>query len=662
MLATPTQRITEAARADHADLDLRSSAELVSLMSAQDATVPWAVAAAGDEIAAAVDEIVERMPRGGRLIYVGAGTSGRIAAVDAAECESTFSMPAERVVALVAGGTAASALEQEAAEDDADAGARELERLAPGPNDVVVGISASGRTPYVLGAVRAARDAGSVTVALVCAPGSELAALADRAIEVVVGPELVAGSTRLKAGTAQKLVLNMLSTVSMIRLGKTYGNLMVDVAADEREAARARARDRAGRNRRRGRAGRRGARGRRRERQGRDRLAARRGRRGRRARTPRVVPRQRARRAAMRLGVEAALVDGKLVPGDVEVRDGRIARYGIRRGNGRSGIAAPGFVDLQVNGFGGVDFATADAAGYERAGEALLETGVTAYLPTLITAPEPALAASLREVPRESRGPRVLGVHVEGPFLAAARMGTHLLEGRLDPDPDVLERLLDAGPVRLVTLAPELPGALELIDLLLARGVAVSCGHTDATAEEAEAAFDRGALAVTHLFNAMRPFRHRDPGIAGAALVRDDVVIQLILDGHHVADETALLVWRAAAGRLALVTDAMAGAGQGDGSYRLGDVEVEVRDGSARSSQDVLAGSVLTMLQAVRNLHALGVPLADALSAATAVPARVVGELEVGRIERGVRADVVVLDDNLEVDRVLVGGEALVAA
>ena len=231
LLVAPTERITEVARADHADLDLRSSAELVALMSAQDATVPWAVAAAGDEIAAAVDEIVDRMLRGGRLIYVGAGTSGRIAAIDAAECESTFSMPVERVVALVAGGTAASALEQEAAEDDADAGARELERLAPGLDDVVVGVSASGRTPYVLGAVRAARDAGSLTVALVCAPGSELAALADRAIEVVVGPELVAGSTRLKAGTAQKLVLNMLSTVSMIRLGKTYGNLMVDVAA-----------------------------------------------------------------------------------------------------------------------------------------------------------------------------------------------------------------------------------------------------------------------------------------------------------------------------------------------------------------------------------------------------------------------------------------------
>jgi N-acetylglucosamine-6-phosphate deacetylase len=363
----------------------------------------------------------------------------------------------------------------------------------------------------------------------------------------------------------------------------------------------------------------------------------------------------------MRLGVEAALVDGRLVPGDVEVTDGLVARYGIRRGNARRGIAAPGFVDLQVNGFGGVDFATADAAAYERAGEALLETGVTAYLPTFITAPEEALVAALREVPRAAPGPRVLGAHVEGPFLAAARMGTHLLEGRRDPDPELLERLLDAGPVRLVTLAPELPGALELIDVLGSRGVAVSCGHTDATAEEAEAAFDRGALAVTHLFNAMRPFRHRDPGIAGAALVREDVVVQLILDGHHVAPETALLVWRAAAGRLALVTDAMAGAGQGDGRYRLGGVEVEVRGGSARSAEDVLAGSVLTMDQAVRNLHALGVPLADALGAASAVPARVVGA-DVGTLRRGGPADVVVLDDSLDVVRVLVGGEERVAA
>jgi N-acetylglucosamine-6-phosphate deacetylase len=363
----------------------------------------------------------------------------------------------------------------------------------------------------------------------------------------------------------------------------------------------------------------------------------------------------------MRLGVEAALVGGKLVRGDVEIADGLVRRYGLRRGNGR-GIAAPGFVDLQVNGFGGVDFATADAVGYERAGEALLETGVTAYLPTLITAPEEALLAALREVPRTARGPRILGAHVEGPFLAAARMGTHLLEGRRDPDLDLLERILDAGDVRLFTLAPELPGALELIDALSARGVSVSCGHTDATAEEAEAAFDRGARSVTHLFNAMRPFRHRDPGIVGAALARDDVIVQLILDGHHVAPETAILVWRAAPGRVALVTDAMAGAGQGDGRYRLGDVEVEVRGGSARSSEDVLAGSVLTMLEAVRNAHALGVPLAEALDAATAIPARVVGARDVGVLDRGTPADVIVLDDSLELARVFVGGEELVAA
>jgi N-acetylglucosamine-6-phosphate deacetylase len=362
----------------------------------------------------------------------------------------------------------------------------------------------------------------------------------------------------------------------------------------------------------------------------------------------------------MKLGVEAALVDGRLVPGDIEVADGCIVRCGVEAPGGR-GIAAPGFVDLQVNGFGGVDFAAADAAAYAKAGEALLECGVTAYLPTLITAPVEALEAALREVLRSAPGPRVLGAHVEGPFLAPDRMGTHTLSARRDPDAAVAQRLLDAGPVRLMTLAPELPGALELIELLHARGVGVSLGHTNATAGEAEAAFARGVRTVTHLFNAMRPFRHRDPGVAGAALARTDVVVQLIVDGHHVAPTTARLVWNAAAGRVALVTDAIAGASIGDGRYRLGDVEVEVRDGSARRSDDVLAGSVLTMIEAIRNFHALGVPLADVLDAATRVPARVVGA-PVGTLEPGARADVVVVDDNLEIERVLVGGEERVAA
>jgi len=384
----------------------------------------------------------------------------------------------------------------------------------------------------------------------------------------------------------------------------------------------------------------------------------------------------------VRLGVRAALVDGVVVSGDVEVVDGRITAYGLPSSNGR-GIASPGFVDLQVNGFGGVDFLDADTDGYARAGEALLETGVTAYLPTLITAPEERLIAALGEIvqgtPPVSRpggagfaqaasilengaGPRILGAHVEGPFLSPRRLGTHPPSARRDPDPALLERLLAAGPVRLVTLAPELPGALDLVDLLVAHGVAVSVGHSDASADEATAAFDRGVRTVTHLFNAMRPFTHRDPGVAGVALARPDVTVQVILDGVHLAPDTVRLVWRAAAGRLALVTDAVAGAGvSGDGSYRLGDVAVEVRDGVVRRDDGVLAGSVLTMIDAVRNLHALGVPLEDALEAATAVPARAIGA-EVGRIEVGAPADLVVLTEELTIQRVLVGGEARVAA
>jgi N-acetylglucosamine-6-phosphate deacetylase len=158
----------------------------------------------------------------------------------------------------------------------------------------------------------------------------------------------------------------------------------------------------------------------------------------------------------------------------------------------------------------------------------------------------------------------------------------------------------------------------------------------------------------------MRPFRHRDPGIAGAALARDDVVVQAIVDGIHLAPETTKVVWRAAAGRVALVTDAVAGAGMIDGSYSFAGFEVDVRDGVARGPDGQLAGSALTMIEAVRNLHALGVPLADALEAASGVPARVLGLSAVGRLEPGAPADVVVLDDGLEIERVLVGGEARV--
>jgi N-acetylglucosamine-6-phosphate deacetylase len=359
---------------------------------------------------------------------------------------------------------------------------------------------------------------------------------------------------------------------------------------------------------------------------------------------------------SLRLGVEASLVGGELLLGDVEVADGRVSAVGLSSTRGK-GIAAPGFVDLQVNGYAGVDFFSADTAGYRRAGDALLSCGVSAYQPTFITSPEDELTAALQEVPTNGAAPRVLGAHLEGPFISSERLGTHPAEARRDPDVPLLQRLLAAGPVSHVTLAPELPGAYGLVDLLHARGVTVSCGHSNATAVEAREAFAHGAKTVTHIFNAMRPFAAREPGLAGAALVSGDVVVQVILDGVHLADDTARLVWQTAGGRVALVTDAIAAAGAGDGAYTLAGVDFEVQDGVARRADRVLAGSTVPMIEAVRNLVALGAPVAAALTAATAVPARIVERPELGTLERGSVADVVVLDDRLEITRVLVGGE-----
>jgi len=233
--------ITEAGSDPHAGYESRPTSELVTLMNAQDSTVPEAVAAAATAITGAIDAIADRMRAGGRLVYAGAGSSGLIAALDASECEATFSTPPGVVVAIVAGGTVATPLAKAAAEDDRDAGARDLGLLDIRPEDAVMGVSASGSTPYVVGALEAASAAGALTACLVCAPGSALGSLVDHEIVVVVGPEFIAGSTRLKAGTAQKLVLNAISTITMIRLGKTYGNLMVDVvAANEKLVQRVR--------------------------------------------------------------------------------------------------------------------------------------------------------------------------------------------------------------------------------------------------------------------------------------------------------------------------------------------------------------------------------------------------------------------------------------
>jgi N-acetylmuramic acid 6-phosphate etherase len=224
--------VTEQVRPELHDLDLRPTQELVRLMASEEAAVAAAVRRAAPAIATAIDAVVARLtdrPEG-RIVYVGAGTAGRMGVLDAAECGPTFNA-ADKVIALLAGGPGAVTKPKEGAEDDAATGAAELAGLKVGPADAVVGISASGRTPYVLGALGAARQAGALTVGLSCHPGSLVSAAADHAVEVVVGPEVIAGSTRLKAGAAQKLVLNTISTVVMVRLGRTLGNLMVDVSA-----------------------------------------------------------------------------------------------------------------------------------------------------------------------------------------------------------------------------------------------------------------------------------------------------------------------------------------------------------------------------------------------------------------------------------------------
>jgi N-acetylmuramic acid 6-phosphate etherase len=212
-------------------IDLMPTAEIVAAMNAEDRLVPEAVGRELAHIAQAVDAVVAAFNQGGRLIYVGAGSSGRLGVLDASECPPTFGVPAGMVVGLIAGGADALVSATEGAEDRATNGASDLARINVNARDVVVGIAVSGRTPYVFGALDQARRAGAVTVGLTCNPSSAIAQMADISIAPVVGPEVLTGSTRLKSGTAQKLVLNMLSTASMIRIGKTYQNLMVDLHA-----------------------------------------------------------------------------------------------------------------------------------------------------------------------------------------------------------------------------------------------------------------------------------------------------------------------------------------------------------------------------------------------------------------------------------------------
>ena len=325
---------------------------------------------------------------------------------------------------------------------------------------------------------------------------------------------------------------------------------------------------------------------------------------------------------------------------------------------------APGFVDVHVHGWGGHD-AMGGPAALDGMARTLLRHGVTSFLPTAVTAPLDALGRFARDVrdwtPRApSDGAEPLGFNLEGPFLARSRHGAHdpaLLREPAEVEPADLEPLL-AG-LRLLTLAPELRGALELTRRLRDRGTAVSIGHSEATLEQARAGYAAGATSTTHLFNAMSGLDHRAPGVTLAALLDDDAFVELIADGIHVYPALWELITRLKpADRLVLVSDALSLAGTGDGHGRIGGLEVDVvGDRATLAGTTTLAGSVIALDTAVRNLVAEGAALPAAVAAASRNPLALLGISDRGRIAVGRRADLVELDDDLHVRRVMRGGD-----
>lgn len=331
------------------------------------------------------------------------------------------------------------------------------------------------------------------------------------------------------------------------------------------------------------------------------------------------------------------------------------------------GLLTPGLVDIQINGAVGVDFAEVDTASMRVVAEALPQTGVTRFLPTLITAPVPiairqarAVLAASAALP-EGVGARPLGVHFEGPFLSPKRPGVHDPALMVEPGAAQIDELLAdetlRRALRMVTLAPEQPGGLEAVRRLSEAGILVAVGHSDATGSQTRAAADAGARMVTHLFNAQRPLGHREPGVPGVALVDERFTLGLIADLAHVGPDVCRLVFNAAGHRVALVTDAVAAAGMPPGRYQLGGADVLLtEDGVPRSPEGTIAGSALTLDRAVRNIVSVGVDVADALASATIVPAEAIGESGLGRLAPGAVADLVWWDEELNPRKVWVDG------
>jgi N-acetylglucosamine-6-phosphate deacetylase len=364
---------------------------------------------------------------------------------------------------------------------------------------------------------------------------------------------------------------------------------------------------------------------------------------------------------------------GVLEPGYVEIDGGRITAVGqgpapsvpdLELG---SGLLAPGLVDLQVNGYFGIELSAANRDGWVAVMEGLPATGCTAFQPTFITSPLGQLADALRKAKRFSgwlpkRGTRVLGVHVEGPFLSIAQRGAHNPDWIIPPTAAAVDGLLTAGAglLRLVTLAPEVDGGLAAVGRFTDAGVLVSLGHSDATGAQVTAAADAGARMVTHLFNGQRQLEGREPGVVGQALADPRLTSGMIVDTYHVAPAATAVAFAAAPGRICLVTDAATCAGMPPGEYLLGGQPITLPPGEGvppHRPDGGLAGSALRMDRAVANMVDAGAQVAEAVAAATRVPADVIGRPDLGRLARGAAADLVWLDDELRAAATWIAGE-----
>jgi N-acetylglucosamine-6-phosphate deacetylase len=374
-----------------------------------------------------------------------------------------------------------------------------------------------------------------------------------------------------------------------------------------------------------------------------------------------------------------------------EIRDGvvivegsRISAVGARseitvpasakRIEARGITLIPGFVDVHVHGAGGHDVMEATPAALDTIATTLARGGTTSFLATTVTAAPDALCGSAAGIAKyivaqtlsfdSSANPcaEILGIHFEGPFINPARRGVHPVKWIAAPSLELLARMIDAaaGTARIVTLAPETPGGIDLVDAVRIAGIVAALGHTDATYEQAMDAIAHGARHAAHVFNAMRPFSHRDTGVLGAVLTSSQVTAELIADGVHVDEAAMKLLLNAKPGGVILVSDGTSATGMPDGKYRLGNFDVQVTEGVVRNSEGKLAGSALTLDRALRNIVALGIPLDEAVRMLTLYPAKLLGiESRKGTIAAGADADLVFLDSDLGISKVVTRGVGL---